>query len=448
MIKYEHLRQVSIIVFLMLVLLSACASNSGGTSTGNSSPTSQDYSSPSWWNGKDCDKGHYSAAYDLLGYDSNGNPKTWRGIEACGPLPGLNSTGPLEDFHGHGYSQYEFQCTELIARYELAANGLDSPLANGAQIVDAYTNTNTHPNTPLHKVVNNGHTQLFPAQGDVLSYEATSANGFFGHTSLVIASSMTSPGNGTITVLQQNMSWNGAPVPTDPLTVSSWVIQPSTQGAGSVISWMTTRPIPSPTQRTLTSQQTQSQTVNATGQRTTSGTQAKGMLRFREPYVNTGPFTFNAGTVFNDDPGNSPNIQMMIDATITVPADHTSVYVPAHVVQIGTIGNIPIGGWTHYLNHNDAEPVDISNSTPFTGGINPQTYTVVQQSDIDTAANALKASATQSAVADLTSQLRPNEHLVGDPQCTYNTTSDHAAGEKATTVTVTVRATCTATAST
>src|SRR5690348_1893515 len=69
-------------------------------------------------------------------------------------------------------------------------------------------------------------------------------------------------------------------------------------------------------------------TVTATGQGTTPGTQAQGILSFRNPYSGTPrgvPVTYNAGTVFNDDPGNSPNVQMMIDATITVPGDGTEV---------------------------------------------------------------------------------------------------------------------------
>jgi hypothetical protein len=214
----------------------------------------------------------------------------------------------------------------------------------------------------------------------------------------------------------------------------------------------TSSPMPTPTmpslvQTTLTSQQTQSQTVRVTGQGTTPGTQATGMLTFSEPYINTGPFTFNAGTVFNDDFNRTPNVQMMIDATITVPTEgNGSVTVPAHVVQKGTIGNIPIKGWTHYYNHSDAEPVDIHNSTPFTGGTDPQTYIVVQQSDIDGAANVLKASTQQSAAADLNSQLSQSEHLVGDPQCTYNVSSDHAVGDRATTFTETVQAICQQTA--
>ena len=160
---------------------------------------------------------------------------------------------------------------------------------------------------------------------------------------------------------------------------------------------------------------------------------------------------YNAGTVFDDDTGTSPNVQMMIDAQLTVLGDGSSVDVSAHVVQKGTIGNISqITGWHNYSNGYDSSgpPLDIDNSTAFIGGTDPQTYTVVQQSDIDTAANSLKASTAQSAMADLNSQLRPNEHLVGNPQCTYNITSDHAAGDQATSVMVTVMATCTATAST
>jgi hypothetical protein len=92
--------------------------------------------------------------------------------------------------------------------------------------------------------------------------------------------------------------------------------------------------------------------------------------------------------------------------------------------------------------------VEIINNFPFTGGQDPQTHAIVQQSDIDTAANSLTASTRQNAVAGLNSQLQSNEHLVGDPQCTSNSTSDHAAGDQASTVTVTVKTSCTATAST
>jgi len=210
---------------------------------------------------------------------------------------------------------------------------------------------------------------------------------------------------------------------------------------------------PTPTVRTLTSQQTQSQTVNATGQKTKPGTHARGILTVHNPYAGTGPYTFPAGTVWNNDYDKSPNVQMMTDAAVFVPANVEGIgsapmTVPAHVVQIGTIGNIPPQGWSHTYNISDAQRVDVFQDTSFTGGTDPQTYPVIRQSDIDSAANSLQAATRQSAIADLQSQLRPDEHLVGDPQCTFHTTSDHAAGDLAATVTVMVTAMCTATAST
>jgi len=65
--------------------------------------------------------------------------------------------------------------------------------------------------------------------------------------------------------------------------------------------------------RTLKSQvQTQSQMVNATGPGTTQETQATGTLTFRNPYSGSSrgiDMTYDAGTVFDDDTGNSPNVQ-------------------------------------------------------------------------------------------------------------------------------------------
>jgi len=249
MTKQGHLRLISLVFVLLTLaanlLLSACTSNAGGTGTGITPSSTQVtqpsiYNAPSWWNGQDCNKGNYPAAYDLLGYDNRGNPKTWRGIEVCGPLPGLKSTGPQEDFHsyGAGADQYMFQCTELVARYLWVVHGLKSQIADGGQIVDAYTGLQ---NSPFHKVVNDGLMQMFPVEGDVLSYGPTADNPH-GHTSIVTDSNVTN-GNGTINIIQQNIAWNGAAVPTETLQVNNWIIQPGTHGAGSVISWMTTRPV-------------------------------------------------------------------------------------------------------------------------------------------------------------------------------------------------------------
>lgn len=214
-------------------------------------------------------------------------------------------------------------------------------------------------------------------------------------------------------------------------------------------------PTDTPVQRILTSQQTQSQTVNATGQGTTPGTQATGTLRV-ENHDGSNTLTLSAGTVFPNQL-TPPVIDVQLDQDVTLPPGGFTDGVAAHVVEVGTIGNLPgrcCGPGPNFKNEcasiisNCGQAHDIFNDSPFTGGTDPQSYTTVQQSDIDTAANSLTASTRQSAVADLNSQLQSNEHLVGDPQCTYNTTSDHAADDQATTVTVTVMATCTATAST
>jgi hypothetical protein len=211
------------------------------------------------------------------------------------------------------------------------------------------------------------------------------------------------------------------------------------------------RPSPSPTpiQRTITSQQTQSQTVNATGQGTIPGTQASGTVCI-DNFDTTAPLMLAAGSTYSNTYPGSPSFHMVLDATESLPpAPSSSTWSqacgPAHVLEVGTVGN-------NIFNNNQFGTLTYSvftnSALKFTNGTDPQTYTVVQQSDIDAAANSLEASTRQSAVADLTSQLHPNEHLVGNPQCTYNVTSDHAAGDRATAVTVTVQAMCTAIAST
>jgi hypothetical protein len=217
-------------IFLPLALLpkTAHAENlSNSVHSAHMAPNLGTYGSPSWWNG-DCDKGNYPQAYVLT---------TWRGIQVCGPLPGLNSTGRLEDFHdyGAGADQYEFQCTELIARYLWAAYGLQSQVANGSQIVDTYTGLQ---NSPFHKVVNDGNLHMAPLEGDVLSY-GSSTQSSSGHTSVVTGSSVDDNGNGTINVIEQNIEQAGVST----LTLANWVIQPDGNHFGSVSSWMTTMPL-------------------------------------------------------------------------------------------------------------------------------------------------------------------------------------------------------------
>jgi len=220
---------------------------------------------------------------------------------------------------------------------------------------------------------------------------------------------------------------------------------------------------PDPTQhqvqaRWLPPVQTQSQSleVHTTGTGTTSGTQATGTLLL-DNFSDT-PLTLNAGLVMSNEgdktgtPAGQPTpIDIMLDATVTIPAGNGStVTAPSHVVQVGTIGNIP-------LSRADGSPAFLycqspcltgqnwaaSNQTPFTGGQDAKHYPVVQQSDIDGAKNTLLSEYSPDPQQTVQGQIRANEQLIGSPTCNPNVTSDHGAGDKATKVTVTVFFTCT-----
>ena len=81
-------------------------------------------------------------------------------------------------------------------------------------------------------------------------------------------------------------------------------------------------------------------------------------------------------------------------------------------------------------------------SHPTSGDQSTTTSSVVQQSDIDAAANDLATANTPAAASILQSQLALNEHLVGDPQCQPQVSVDHKVGEVANSVTVTVVFSC------
>ncbi|HWS84385.1 MAG TPA: hypothetical protein VN207_09020 [Ktedonobacteraceae bacterium] len=200
----------------------------------------------------------------------------------------------------------------------------------------------------------------------------------------------------------------------------------------------TPKPTPTPVRRQLTSTQTQSQTVNATGQGTTAATQATGTLRYCGPSATD--TTINQGTTLNNKEN---TVQVVLDATITGNSTTCGTGL-AHVVQAGSIGNILAGDMLQTLSDGSS----ITNDQPFIGGTDATTYTVVQQSDIDTAATSLETSNQQNASTAIQNQLSPQEHLVGSPQCSSQVSSDHNAGDQAANVTVTVQTTCTATAST
>jgi len=206
---------------------------------------------------------------------------------------------------------------------------------------------------------------------------------------------------------------------------------------------------PDPSQRQVQARQlsstspTQSKVVKATGVRQTSGTRATGTITFyNSAFVDQ---QVNAGTNFVLANGIHIVTDRNVDipkATGTPPNIHTGVAsASAHADRVGPGGNIAS------LTINKAccsvdSSIFARNLIAFSGGQDPQNFTVVQQSDIDGAAKPLENTLTPEAQSSVKGQIHPNEQLVHSLQCTPSITSDHKAGDRATNVMVTVKVTC------
>src|SRR5579884_584025 len=183
----------------------------------------------------------------------------------------------------------------------------------------------------------------------------------------------------------------------------------------------------------------QSQMVNATGTGTTPGAQAIGQLTFYNEQVR--PQLLPAGTVIVDAKG----VQIVTDTDITIPGSNPpslgQSQVMAHAVAAGTNGNIPA------LDFNNVPccmpGILVSNPNGFGGGQDSQNYTYVQQSDIDNATSALASTLTAKTLPLVQKQVRAGEQLVSSSSCSPDITSDHSAGDRATTFNVSVMVICT-----
>lgn len=185
--------------------------------------------------------------------------------------------------------------------------------------------------------------------------------------------------------------------------------------------------------------QTQSQTVKSTGQGHIAGQQAQGVLTFYN--ASTVAQTVTAGTVIFANNG----VAVVNNDTLTLPpfdpaAGPNGVTDSAHTVNVGSSQNIPAYALNDQLCCGGS--VYVTNTEPFLGGQDAQTYTYVQQSDIDSVAQALSATLTQQATTTLQGQVRSNERPAGTPRCAPQVRSNHQAGERASTVTVSVMVSC------
>lgn len=189
--------------------LTTLKADNGGTTE---SPLPPDVPSnlpfPPWWSGN-CNVYHHAGSQAL--------GATFRGLVACGPLGTLVEV----DFHAPwpNVHQYEWQCAELVKRYLYLAYGVSPYSADGRGVVSGYS---TAYGGGLTKIYNTGGAWHIPAVGDAMAYGTSGA----GHTSVVTAVSVNNSGNGSLTVIQQNASYNGWGI----VNISNWRVQSSVSG--------------------------------------------------------------------------------------------------------------------------------------------------------------------------------------------------------------------------
>ena len=179
---------------------------------------------------------------------------------------------------------------------------------------------------------------------------------------------------------------------------------------------------------------TQSNTVPATNLVVIPGRSATGTLTFHNTQ---NPCTvarvIPAGTVFIDSHG----IPVATDQVAILGASCIAT-APAHAVKTGPTGNIG----AHAVKQTYQTTIIVDNPAAFAGGQLAQSYTTVQQSDIDHAARSLEVRLKPLTLNVLRMQLQTNEQFVSPPICTSKVTSDRRVNDIATEVAVTATVTC------
>ena len=178
----------------------------------------------------------------------------------------------------------------------------------------------------------------------------------------------------------------------------------------------------------------QSKTVSATGVRQTPATAARGTITFFNSLttgqtVGVTTFTLASG------------VKLANNANAFVPGANppteSFVTVNAHAITLGTSGNV---------NKTFYGPCCTTGITAsigaFSGGQDAQNYTFVQEGDIQGAINDLQPALLGQAETSLKANIHANEQVAGSTTCSPVVTSDHNAGDRASSVTVTVKVTC------
>jgi hypothetical protein len=231
--------------------------------------------------------------------------------------------------------------------------------------------------------------------------------------------------------------WGSSTTPLEAASATVTITPASKDLANTyVITGLTGHPDPTKRQvqaRILTyTSPTQMKTANATG--SIPEARATGTLTFLN--ASSSPETFSSVVLTG-----ASGVPLSFNGPITVPAaPPASVTVSGFAVNVGSAGNIPALD----INGSCCAPNIIVKNGAFSGGQDPQPNSVIQQSDINSPAEAIVAALTPGAQADLKNKKQPNEEVAPNTfQCKKSTfLADHRAGDIAKIVTVTVAITC------
>lgn len=179
----------------------------------------------------------------------------------------------------------------------------------------------------------------------------------------------------------------------------------------------------------------QSSTANTTGKGHQDARSAVGYITFYNGQLQS--VFVPAGTILTGSSG----VQIVIDQDANISAANPPTWgittVPAHAVSKGSRGNIS----AYDINQGCCNGVKAVNQASFSGGQDERNFQSVAKSDIESAAAPLKSDLAASLQGALEGQLKQGEELQSLP-CNPSVTSDHAVGQEATEVKVTMSETC------
>ena len=180
------------------------------------------------------------------------------------------------------------------------------------------------------------------------------------------------------------------------------------------------------------------QTVMSSGKGIIPARSAQGILTFYNALTRVQ--TIPAGTVLNDANG----IQVSNDQAVTIPAatppTEGTIAVTMHALTSGERGNIAALDFTAFACCQAG--ITVTNTQPFSGGADQKSYSYLQQADIDMTAQELQMSLTPLGEKAVQAQIFPEEQMLDPIRCLPNVVSNHFAGERVPSATVTETVQC------